>query len=118
MLWVMAELAIVATDLAEVLGTAIGLNLLFGLPLLWGCCVTALDTLILLFFQRFGHRFMETVVFFLMSTICVCFIIELFISKPSAYGIVTGFVPTLPAGSLATATGILGATIMPHNIYL
>jgi manganese transport protein len=117
-LWFMAELAIVATDLAEVLGTAIGLNLLFGLPMLWGCCVTALDTLLLLFFQKFGHRFMETVIFFLMGSICICFIIETFIAKPSFVGILGGLVPSLPQGSLAIATGILGATIMPHNIYL
>lgn len=117
-LWALAELAIAATDLAEVLGTAIGLNLCFGIPLLWGCCITAFDTLLLLVFQRFGHRFMEMIIFMLMSSICICFIIEVFIAKPDPIGIAMGIIPTLPAGSLATATGILGATIMPHNIYL
>jgi manganese transport protein len=117
-LWILAELAIAATDLAEVLGTAIGLNLLFGLPLLWGVILTAADTLLFLVFQQLGHRFMEFVIFLLMAIISVCFIIEMFYSKPSIIGIIDGFIPRLPPGSLPIATGILGATIMPHNIYL
>ncbi|KAL0479367.1 natural resistance-associated macrophage protein [Acrasis kona] len=118
MLWVMAELAIASTDLAEVLGTAIGLKLLFNLPMIWGVVLTAFDTLLLLVFQNCGHRFMETLIFIFMAGICGCFVVETFFAKPDPVGILRGLVPTLHPGSLSTATGILGATIMPHNIYL
>jgi len=117
-LWFLAELAIAATDLAEVLGTAIGLNLLFGLPMIWGVVFTAFDTFIFLALQQFGHRVMESFILFLMSIICICFIVEVFIAKPVAKDVVKGLWPSLPPGSLSVATGILGATIMPHNLYL
>jgi manganese transport protein len=117
-LWFLAELAIAATDLAEVLGTAIGLNLLFGLPMIWGVLLTACDTLLFLVCEQFGHRFMEWFILLLMSIISVCFIVEMFIAKPVFRDVIKGIIPTLPAGSLPVATGILGATIMPHNLYL
>lgn len=117
-LWILAELAIASTDLAEVLGTAIGLNLLFGLPLIWGVLLTALDTLLFLLLQQFGHRIIEAFIFLLMSIISICFVIEMFIAKPVAKDLIKGLVPSLPPGSIAVATGILGATIMPHNLYL
>lgn len=117
-LWFLAELAIAATDLAEVLGTAIGLNLLFGLPMIWGVIFTAFDTFIFLALQQFGHRVMEVFILFLMSIICCCFIVEVFIAKPVPLDVIKGLVPSLPPGSLSVATGILGATIMPHNLYL
>eukprot|EP01080_Neovahlkampfia_damariscottae_P004294 gene4294-7650_t len=118
-LWALAEFAIAATDMAEVLGTAIGLKILFGLPLVWGAIITVLDTLALLVIQNFGHRFIEILVVFLMTAISGCFLFEMIVTKPSFVGIMKGLViPQLPPGSLTIATGILGATIMPHNIYL
>nr|WP_319776217.1 Nramp family divalent metal transporter [uncultured Sphaerochaeta sp.] len=117
-LWISAEIAIAATDLAEVLGTIIGLNLLFGLPLLWGCAVTLLDTFLLLAIHRLGVRKMEAFIVMLIATIGFSFLIELFLSEPSTAGILSGFIPTLPSGSLYIAIGIIGATVMPHNLYL
>jgi manganese transport protein len=117
-LWILAEIAIAATDLAEVLGTIIGLNLLFGLPMLWGCLITAFDTLLLIAIQRFGIRKLEAFIVMLVATIGFCFLIEIFLAKPEWGGIVSGFVPTLDRNSLYIAIGMLGATVMPHNLYL
>jgi manganese transport protein len=117
-LWVLAEIAIAATDLAEILGTIIGLNLLFGLPLIWGCLVTAFDTLLLIAIQKFGMRKLEAVIVMLVGTIGFCFLIEIFLAKPEWGGIARGFVPAINGDSLYIAIGILGATVMPHNLYL
>lgn len=117
-LWVMCEIAIAACDLAEVLGTAIGLNLLFGIPLIYGVIITGFDTLLFLWIQSFGIRKMEAFIIVLVSTIGVCFGIELFLSKPALGDIATGLVPQLNSESLYVAIGILGATVMPHNLYL
>lgn len=118
-LWILAEVAIIATDLAEVLGTAIGLKVLFGLPMIWGVLITGLDTLAFLVLEKFGHRFMEIVVFGLMAIISGCFVLEMIFSKPDIVEVISGsLVPRLPPGSLQVATAILGATIMPHNLYL
>ncbi len=117
-LWIFAELAIVATDLAEVLGTAIGLNLLFGIPLLWGIVITAGDTLLLLLIQRWGIRKMEAFILSLVSTIGACYVIEIFLSKPDFSELFKGFVPSIDSQSLYVALGMLGATVMPHNLYL
>lgn len=98
--WVLAEIAIAATDLAEALGTVLGLNLLFGLPLLWGCLVTALDTFLLLGIQRLGIRKMEAFILMLIGTIASCFLIEIFLSKPDWGGRGLRFCPSLAAGRL------------------
>ncbi len=118
MLWVLCEIAIAACDLAEVLGTAIGLNLLFGIPLLHGVIITGFDTMLFLLIQHFGIRKMEAFILMLVSTIGVCFGIELVLAKPAVAEIVTGLVPRLSSESLYVAIGILGATVMPHNLYL
>mmetsp|Transcript_11286 Transcript_11286/g.16683 ORF Transcript_11286/g.16683 Transcript_11286/m.16683 type:complete len:566 (+) Transcript_11286:4390-6087(+) len=118
-LWVLAEVAIIATDLAEVLGTAIGLKLLFNIPMVWGVIITGADTLVFLVFELLGHRFMEIFVLLLMGIISGCFIVEMIYSKPDFGKLLLGsIIPQLPPGSLPIATGILGATIMPHNLYL
>jgi manganese transport protein len=117
-LWVLAEIAIAATDLAEVLGTIVGLNLLFGLPLLWGCAVTAMDTLLLLALQRLGMRKMEAFIVMLVATIGACFFIEIYLARPDWGGIAAGFVPRLQPSALYIAIGMIGATVMPHNLYL
>ncbi len=117
-LWVLAEVAIAATDLAEILGTIIALKLLFGLPLLWGCLVTAFDTFLLLYLQRWGMRQVEAVILALVATIGLCFLVQIFMARPDMAGVVSGLRPTLPPGSLYVAIGILGATVMPHNLYL
>jgi manganese transport protein len=118
-LYVLAEIAITACDLAEVLGSAIALQLLFGLPLIWGVILTALDTFLLLLLSHAGIRKLESVVMALVGTIGVAFIIEIFLGKPDWGGIVRGFVPSLPdSAALYIAIGILGATVMPHNLYL
>jgi manganese transport protein len=117
-LWLLAEIAIAACDLAEALGTIIGLNLLFGLPLLWGCLVTAFDTLLLLAIQRFGIRKLEALIVMLVSTIGFCMLLEVFFAKPEWGGIISGFVPHMSRQSLYIAIGIIGATVMPHNLYL
>jgi manganese transport protein len=121
-LWVLCEIAIAACDLAEVIGAAIALNLLFGLPLIWGVCLTALDVLIVLFLQNRGFRYVEALVVALILMIAGCFAIELWLAKPDLPGVAAGFVPT-PAilrnqDMLYIAIGILGATVMPHNLYL
>jgi manganese transport protein len=117
-LWLLAEIAIAATDLAEVLGTIVGLNLLFRLPLLWGCAVTAFDTFLLLALQRLGMRKMEAFIVMLVATIGGCFLIEVYLAKPDWGGIAAGFVPHLDPSALYVAIGMIGATVMPHNLYL
>jgi manganese transport protein len=117
-LWVLAEIAIAATDLAEVLGTIVGLKLLFGLPLLWGCALTALDTFLLLALQRLGMRKMEAFIVMLVATIGACFFFEIYLAGPDWGGIASGFVPHLSPSALYVAIGMIGATVMPHNLYL
>jgi len=117
-LWLLAEVAIAACDLAEILGTIIALKLLFGLPLLWGCLITAFDTFLLLYLQRWGMRQMEAVILALVATIGGCFLVQIFLARPDFGGIVSGLRPSLPPGALFIAIGILGATVMPHNLYL
>ena len=117
-LWALAEVAIAACDLAEVVGTVIALKLLFGLPLLWGCVVTALDTFLLLWLQKFGMRKMEAAILALVVTIGGCFLVQILLARPDPIALLQGFKPSLPPGSLFVAIGILGATVMPHNLYL
>lgn len=118
MLWILAEIAIVACDLAEVLGTVIGLNLLLGIPLMWGVFIAALDTFVFLAIQNFGVRRFESLIMFLIIIIGLCFIFEVFKSTPNWTEIAGGFVPRLPDGALYVVIGIIGATVMPHNLYL
>ncbi|MGA9121072.1 MAG: Nramp family divalent metal transporter [Bacteroidota bacterium] len=117
-LWIMCEIAIAACDLAEVLGTAIGLNLLFGIPLVYGVVITGADTMLFLAIQRYGIRKMEALILTFIATIGVCFGIEVFLSKPEWGGLVQGFIPHITSDNLYIAVGILGATVMPHNLYL
>ena len=121
-LWVLCEIAIVACDLAEVIGSAIALNLLFGIPLVWGVCITALDVLLILFLQNKGFRYIEALVVTLIATIAVAFGAEIFFSHPSVVAVMSGFIPHLEIiqnkEMLFIAIGILGATVMPHNLYL
>ena len=121
-LWVLCEIAIAACDLAEVIGSAIALNLLFGIPLIWGVCLTVLDVLLILLLQQRGFRYLEAFVIALVATIGVCFAVELAMARPALADIALGLVPrteivTNPA-MLYIAIGILGATVMPHNLYL
>eukprot|EP01113_Clastostelium_recurvatum_P012595 TRINITY_DN1653_c0_g2_i2.p1 TRINITY_DN1653_c0_g2~~TRINITY_DN1653_c0_g2_i2.p1 ORF type:complete len:590 (-),score=112.88 TRINITY_DN1653_c0_g2_i2:17-1786(-) len=118
MLWVLMEIAIAATDLAEVLGTAIGLQLLFRLPLIAGVVLTVLDTLIFLLVQKYGIRKLEVFILLLLGIIGMCFIVELFMIAPPGADVMSGFVPQLSSESISAAVGILGATVMPHNFYL
>lgn len=120
-LFVLCEIAIAACDLAEVLGTAIGLNLLTGgaIPIVWAVVITGLDVFLLLAIQRLGVRKMEAFILALIAVIGICFVVEIFLCKPSAAGIASGFVPRpLWGPELYIAIGILGATVMPHNLYL
>ena len=118
-LYVLAEIAIAATDLAEVLGMAIGLQLLTGLPLIWGVLITVLDTFLLLFLQRLGMRKMEAFIIALVFIIGMSFLIEIVLAKPNLAEVATGFVPSIPNNTaLYIAIGIIGATVMPHNLYL
>lgn len=117
-LWILCEIAIAACDLAEVLGAAIGLNLLFGIPLLAGVLITAADTLLILAFTHLGIRVIEAFVLALVTIIGACFAIEIFLAKPALTEIVDGLIPRLTNESLYVAIGILGATVMPHNLYL
>ncbi|MEZ4697464.1 MAG: Nramp family divalent metal transporter [Rhodothermales bacterium] len=117
-LWILCEIAIAACDLAEVLGTILGLNLLFGLPLLWGAFVTLFDTFLLLAIQKLGIRKMEAFILSLIGVIAGGFIVELFLAEPDWGAAVAGLTPSLPEGSLYIALGIIGATVMPHNLYL
>jgi manganese transport protein len=121
-LWLLAELAICATDLAEVIGTAIALNLLFGIPLAWGVAITVADVLLILLLQARGYRYMEGLVVSLILLIAFCFVYELILTKPNWTNVIAGFVPSLQIVTnpemLFIAIGILGATVMPHNLYL
>jgi len=121
-LWVLCEIAIAACDLAEVIGAAIALNLLFDLPLIWGVCLTALDVLIVLFLQQKGFRYVEALVVALILLIAGSFAIELWLAKPDMAAVASGFIPRTEilrnADMLYIAIGILGATVMPHNLYL
>jgi manganese transport protein len=121
-LWLLAELAICATDLAEVIGTAIGLNLLFGIPLELGVLITALDVFIILWMQNMGFRWIEAFVVTLLGVITVCFGIQIAMADPDWGAVIKGFAPTTEIVTnpdmLYLALGILGATVMPHNLYL
>ncbi|TFF18266.1 divalent metal cation transporter [Jiella endophytica] len=121
-LWALAEIAIVATDLAEVIGTAIGLQLLFGLPLVWGVVVTALDVFLILYLQAKGFRRLEAFVATMILVIAACFLGQLILAQPSVAAMLAGLVPSPEIVTnnqmLYLALGILGATVMPHNLYL
>jgi manganese transport protein len=120
--WVLCEIAIAACDLAEVVGSAIGLQLLFGIPLVWGCFIMCADVLAVLYLQNKGFRYIEALVVTLIATIGTCFAAELFWSRPSVTGVLLGFVPSADLlknkDMLYVGIGILGATVMPHNLYL
>ena len=118
-LYLLAEIAIAACDLAEVLGMAIGIQLLTGLPLVWGVSITVLDTFLLLYLQRLGIRKMEAFIITLVGVIGISFLIEVILAKPDIGELATGFIPTvLNDEALYIAIGIIGATVMPHNLYL
>jgi len=121
-LWILCEIAIAACDLAEVVGSAIGLQLLFGIPLVWGCVITALDVLAVLYLQTKGFRYIEALVITLIATIGSCFAAELIFSRPSVTDVLRGFIPgrhiVTDQGMLYISIGIIGATVMPHNLYL
>jgi len=121
-LWILCEFAIAACDLAEVIGSAIALQLLFHIPLVWGCLITVADVMVVLLLQNKGFRYLEAVVLTLMLTIGGCFAVELFLAKPDLVGIAAGFVPATEIVRnplmLYVAISILGATVMPHNLYL
>lgn len=121
-LWVLCEIAIAACDLAEVIGTAIALNLLFGIPLTWGICITAFDVMLILFLQNRGFRVLEALVIVLIATVGACFLFEIIISRPDMAAVARGFIPTTQIlrdrEMLYIGIGILGATVMPHNLYL
>ncbi len=121
-LWILCEIAIAACDLAEVVGSAIALQLLFGIPLVWGCGITALDVLAVLYLQQKGFRYIEALVITLIATIATCFAAELIFSKPDLAGIALGFIPgphiVTNQAMLYVSIGIIGATVMPHNLYL
>lgn len=121
-LWVLAQIGIVACDLAELLGSAIALQILFGIPLFFGALITALDVLVLLALTRLGYRWLESLVAVLVLTIATCVGIELLLAKPAVAELVKGFLPTSAVltrpGMLFVALGIIGATVMPHNLYL
>ncbi|MEO6915085.1 MAG: Nramp family divalent metal transporter, partial [Chitinophagaceae bacterium] len=121
-LWILCEIAIAACDLAEVIGSAIALNILFGIPLAWGVVLTGLDVLVILFFQYKGFRLIESIVAGLTAVIFICFIYDVIKSQPELFPMLSGLIPrsevvTNPA-MLYIAIGILGATVMPHNLYL
>ncbi|HLX43872.1 MAG TPA: Nramp family divalent metal transporter [Bryobacteraceae bacterium] len=117
-LWVLCEIAIAACDLAEVLGAAIALHLLFRLPLVLGVVLTAADTILVLWLSRYGIRLIEAMILSLIAIVTGCFLVELFFAKPALHEIFSGIVPRLNNQSLYVAVGILGATVMPHNLYL
>jgi len=117
-LWVLCEIAIAACDLAEVLGAAIALRLLFGLPLLVGVLVTAFDTLLVLWLSRYGIRLIEAVILSMIAVVTGCFLVELVWARPVWHDLAGGLLPRLNSDSLYVAIGILGATVMPHNLYL
>jgi len=121
-LWILCEIQIAACDLAEVVGSAIALQLLFGIPLIYGCMITAADVLAILYLQNKGFRYLEALVVTLIGTIGLCFAAELIWSKPGIVGILTGFIPQAEIltnqSMLYLSIGIIGATVMPHNLYL
>jgi len=121
-LWLLCEVAICACDLAEVIGSAIALNLLFKIPLVWGVCITALDVLAVMYLQNKGFRYIEALVVTLILTIGGCFLAEIIFSRPDVAEVLAGFVPRFEiiknTEMLYVAIGILGATVMPHNLYL
>ena len=121
-LWILCEIAIVACDLAELLGSALALNLLFGIPMAIGVCLTTLDVLVLLLLQNKGFRYTEAIVITLVATIAVCFGLQVLLSRPDWLGVAGGLLPTPQVLAnnemLYIAMGILGATVMPHNLYL
>ena len=121
-LWALAEIAICATDLAEVVGTAIGLNLIFGIPLEIGILITTLDVFLILFLQNKGFRWIEAFIISLLGVIAVCFLLQIVLASPDWGGVLRGFAPTTELihnpNMLYLALGIIGATVMPHNLYL
>src|SRR5436190_2543672 len=121
-LWLLCEVAICACDLAEVIGSAIALNLLFKIPLIWGVCITALDVLAVMYLQNKGFRYIEALVVTLILTIGGCFLAEIIFTRPGVAAVLAGFVPKFEiirnTEMLYLAIGILGATVMPHNRYL
>ncbi len=121
-LWLLAEIAIIATDIAEVIGTAIGLNLIFGIPLELGVLITALDVFIILYLQKLGFRWVEALIISLLGVIALCFGIQIALADPDWGAVIRGFAPTTEIVTnpqmLYLALGILGATVMPHNLYL
>ena len=117
-LWLLCEIAIIACDLAELLGGALALNLLFGIPLAWGALITGLDVMLILALQHYGIRKLEALVAALVLTIGACMALEMLLVRPSWSAVASGFVPRLDGASLLVAIGILGATVMPHNLYL
>jgi len=121
-LWVLCEIAIAACDLAEVIGAAIALNLLFGIPLPWGVAITAIDVMLVLYLQNKGFRLLEALVIALVATVGACFLFEIMLSRPEVGGVLRGFVPSPEIlqnrEMLYIGIGILGATVMPHNLYL
>ncbi len=117
-LWFLCEIAIVACDLAEVLGAAIALNLLFHMPLLAAVAVTSFDTLLVLWFQKAGIRYLEAFILALIITIAGCFTVEIIMAKPDYMGVAAGLIPTIDSRTLYIAIAMLGATVMPHNLYL
>jgi manganese transport protein len=121
-LWFLAEIAIIATDIAEVIGTAIGLNLIFGIPLELGVIITALDVFLILYLQRLGFRWVEALIITLLGVIAICFSIQIALADPDWGQVIRGFAPTTEIVTnpemLYLALGILGATVMPHNLYL
>ncbi len=119
-LWLLCEIAIIACDLAELVGAAVALNLLFGIPLVWGVVITGFDVLLLLLLVNVGFRWLEAIVIALVTTIALCFAYTIFLAQPDWAAVATGaLIPTLPGGgALLISLGILGATVMPHNLYL
>jgi len=121
-LWLLAETAIIATDVAEVIGTAIGLNLLFGVPLEIGVLLTALDVFVVLLLQRLGFRYLEAFIIAMLGVIAVCFAVQIGLADPEWGAVIRGFAPTTEIlrnpEMLYLALGIIGATVMPHNLYL
>src|SRR4249919_3490846 len=121
-LWVLAEIAICATDLAEVIGTSIGLNLLFGIPLEIGVLITALDVFLILWMQNLGFRWIEAFIVTLLGVIAICFAVQIALADPQWGAVIRGFAPTINIltnpDMLYLAIGIIGATVMPHNLYL
>ncbi len=117
-LWGLCEISIIACDLAEVIGSAIALNLLFNIPMIWGAIITAFDVLLILVLQRYGIRRLEAIVTVFILTIAACFAVELYLVQPVWGEVASGLRPRLTGAGLYIAIGILGATVMPHNLYL